>query len=223
MMLLDVTARYNFLVAFLYDYIVAPAALSTMLPFKDTVHTAIKEGFRILDIGCGGGQLAIEIAKAEKDLGVDGVDLSISQLKRAKHRNLKARAKVDFIQASALDLPFPDESYDLVYSVYSLKHWPEKNRGLMECVRIVKPGGMLVITEVNRNCTLRAGIRFVRNWRIPSILRPFSVLPFFLFAVLRSLTVEEARSLAEPLTLNQITIEPDPAGINWTLKAMKPH
>jgi ubiquinone/menaquinone biosynthesis C-methylase UbiE len=222
MVLLDITARFNFVESFLYDYIVAPAVLGTMLPFKETVYNTIKEDYRILDIGCGGGHLAIEIAKAYQALCINGVDLSMSQLKRANLRSKKAGLKIDFIQASALDMPFLDDSFDLVYSVDSLKHWPERLKGLMECVRIVKPGGKLLITEVNRDCTFRQGIQFVRNWRVPAILRPFSVVPFFIFAVMRSLTVEEARSLADMLPLNEITVESDACGINWTITAIKP-
>jgi len=222
MVLFDITARFNFLEAFLYDYIVAPAVLANLQPFKETAYNTMKEGYRILDIGCGGGHLAVEIAKAEKSLYLNGVDLSFSQLKRANLRSMKAGLKMDFIQASACDLPFPDGSFDLVYSVDSIKHWPDRLKGLLECVRIVKPGGKLIITEVNRNCTLRQGIQFVRDWRVPAILRPFSVVPFFLFAVMRSLTVQEARSLTDMLSLDEVTIEPDAGGINWTMKAIKP-
>ncbi|HVN72759.1 MAG TPA: class I SAM-dependent methyltransferase [Desulfomonilia bacterium] len=222
MVLFDITSRYNSLEAFLYDYLVAPAVFDTLLPFKDTVFAMMKEGSRILDIGCGGGQLAVELAKAKKGLDVTGVDLSISQLRRAKLRSMKAEVKVDFIRASALGLPLPDESIDLVYSVDSIKHWPDRGRGLRECVRVIKPGGMLFISEVNRDCTLGQGMRFVRNWRMPAVLRPFSVLSFFLFAVLRSLTLDEARALAVPLALDDVSVAPDLAGINWTIKAIKP-
>jgi hypothetical protein len=93
----------------------------------------------------------------------------------------------------------------------------------MECIRLIKPGGMLLITEVDRDCTLRHGLQFVRGWNVPAIVKPFSILPFFLFAVLRSLTKEDAYALIEPLPLQDVTIEPGPAGINWTLKAIKPN
>jgi len=221
MMLLDVTARYHPFEAFLYDSLVAPAVLETLLPFRDMVLATMKETSRILDVGCGGGQLAIEIARARPDLEVTGVDLSSSQLRRAKFRSAAAGARVDFIQASALDLPLPDASFDLVYSVDCLKHWPEKGRGLRECARLLRPGGMLFITEVNRDCTLRQGWNLVSKWRVPLPLRPFFVLPFFLFAAWRSLTVTEARTLAAPLGLEDLVVEPDPDGINWVMRGIK--
>jgi len=222
MMLLDVTAKYTPFEAFLFDYIVAPAVFATLSPFKNTILATTKDGGRILDIGCGGGQLAVDIKKTKGDLEVTALDLSFNQLRRAKHRGIKARTNVHFVQSSALDLPFPDESFDLVYSVDCLKHWPDRYKGIMECIRLIKPGGMLLITEVDRNCTLKTGLRFVRNWRVPAVLKPFSIFPFFLFAVLRSLTMEDARALVAPLPLHDVTIEPGPAGINWTMKATKP-
>lgn len=222
MMLLDVTSRYHPFEAFLYDSLVAPAVLETLLPFRDLVLATMKKNSRILDVGCGGGQLAIEIARARPDLVVTGIDLSSSQLGRAKKRGAAAGAKIDFIRASALDLPLPDASFDLVYSVDSLKHWPEKGRGLGECARLLRPGGMLYITEVNRDCTLRQGWSLVSKWRVPAPLRPFSVLSFFLFAAWRSLTVTEAHTLASPLGLEDVSVEPDPEGINWAMRGTKP-
>ena len=221
-MLLDITARYHPLEAFLFDYIVAPAVFHTLSSFKNTIFAAAKPGWRILDIGCGGGQLAIDLKRTDEGLDITGLDLSISQLRRARTRSMRARAGLRLVQGSALELPFPAESFDLVYSVDCLKHWPDKDKGLRECIRLLKPGGMLLITEVDRGCTLLSGLRFVRRWNVPAVLKPLSLFPFFLFAVWRSLSLEEARSLAQPLPLRDVVVEPGPAGVNWTIKAVKP-
>lgn len=222
MMLLDVTAKYNSFEAFLFDYLVAPAVFDTLSSFKDTILAAAKEGYRILDIGCGGGQLAVDLKRTDGGLDLTGLDLCFSQLRRAKSRSTHARTDVHLVQASALELPFPDESFDLVYSVDCLKHWPDKNKGLRECIRLVKPGGTLLVTEVDRECPLAHGLRFVRKWNVPAVLKPCAIFPFYLFAVLRSLSMEEARALIEPLPLEDVVIEPGPAGVNWTIKARKP-
>jgi SAM-dependent methyltransferase len=222
MVLFDIKARYNPFEAFVFDYFMSQAVIDTLQPFRDAILAEAQPGGRILDIGCGGGQLAIDLKKTRGDLAVTGVDLSINQIRRARARSARASEDVSFIQASALDLPFSDGSFDLVCSVDCLKHWPDMMRGLGECIRLIRPGGMLLITEIDRECTLKRGLQFVRRWRVPGLLKPLSLVPFFLFAVLRSLSMEDARALAGPLPLQDLTIEPGPGSVNWTLKARKP-
>lgn len=222
MVIFDITAKYNPFEAFLYDCFVSPGVSRTISPFKDSILASAPEGSRILDVGCGGGQLAVDLKKTRDTLRVTGVDLSMSQVRRARLRGRKAGADVRFIQASALELPFPDGFFDLVYSVDCFKHWPDKRKGLSECLRVTRPGGTILITEVDRGCTVKNGLRFVQKWNVPAFIRPLSVVPFFLFAVLRSHTMDEARSLAEPLPFKDTTVGPGPGDVNWTLKAKAP-
>lgn len=222
MVVFDITARYTSFEAFVFDFVMAPAVFQAALPFRDAVLEATREGDRILDVGSGGGQLALDLKTKKESLRLTGVDLSSSQVDRARRRGAKARAHVSFLQASALDLPFADGSFDLVYSVDCLKHWPDRARGLRECVRVIRPGGTLLLTEIDRETTLRNGLRFARTWKFPSLLKPLCFVPFFLFAVLRSLTMEEARALAAPLALQDAAVAPGPGGVNWTLRATKP-
>lgn len=48
--------------------------------------------------------------------------------------------------ASALDLPFPNESFDVAYSLYMLEHVPDRHRALQEALRVLKPGGRMIAT-----------------------------------------------------------------------------
>jgi ubiquinone/menaquinone biosynthesis C-methylase UbiE len=222
MVLLDITARYNPFEAFVFDFFMAQAVLAIMPPFRDALLSAAVEGSRLLDVGCGGGQLALELKGMRQDLHLTGLDLSRGQLRRARARSARSGAGLRLVRASALELPFADGSFDLVYSVDCLKHWPDRSRGLGECIRVLRPGGQLLITEINRECTLGAGMKFASLWRLPGFLKPFAVIPFFLSAALRSLTMDEARALARPFPLQDVSVEPGPGGINWTLKAAKP-
>ncbi len=221
MMIFNVTDRYNPLEAFLFDFLVAEAVLGTLGEFKGDILASAGPSARILDVGCGGGQLALALEREGNGLSVTGLDLSLGQLGRARGRARKAGAQASFVRATALGLPFADESFDLVCSVDCLKHWPHRGVGLSECVRVLKPGGTLLLTEVDRKCPVRTGLRFVRQWNVPFFLKPFSLVPFFLFAVLRSVTREEALVLAQPLPLDGVRVETGPAGVNWTLKGTK--
>jgi tocopherol O-methyltransferase len=76
-----------------------------------------------------------------------GITLSPVQANRAAERAKIAglESKVNFLVADALNMPFPDESFDLVWSLESGEHMPDKIKFLQECCRVLKPGGILIL------------------------------------------------------------------------------
>ena len=58
-------------------------------------------------------------------------------------------------------LPFADASFDAVWSMASLKHWPDRLQGLHEIVRVLKPGGRFCVVEVDRGCHVDDARRFL--------------------------------------------------------------
>jgi tocopherol O-methyltransferase len=136
---------------------------------------AVCESYRILDVGCGIGGSTLYLTQkfssiAENNLksdgGVDregsrspaqnktgasvtatGITLSPVQANRATERAkiADAQSSVNFLVADALNMPFPDESFDLVWSLESGEHMPDKIKFLQECCRVLKPGGTLIL------------------------------------------------------------------------------
>lgn len=106
-----------------------------------------RRGMRILDVGCGiGGSLRHMIRKYEGSSGV-GITLSRVQSQRA---NALSRAqglgnRSHFRVADALSMTFPDDSFDLVWSMESGEHMPDKSRFVSEMARVCKPGGRIVL------------------------------------------------------------------------------
>jgi tocopherol O-methyltransferase len=104
----------------------------------------------VLDVGCGiGGSslyLAHKYAKTENDLKVTGITLSPVQASRAteRSRELGLRSRSQFLVADAMAMPFPDCSFDLVWSLESGEHMPDKAKFLQECYRVLKPGGTFI-------------------------------------------------------------------------------
>ena len=96
-------------------------------------------GLRCIDVGCGGGRLSIALAR----LGaaeVVGCDISEGGLIDAKRRASDLK-NVRFETASALDLPYPDNSFDFVLCNGVLHHTPNPVRGFEEITRVLKHGG----------------------------------------------------------------------------------
>ncbi len=117
--------------------------------FKQVAITAAQFSARgkILDIGTGPGYLPVEIANACPNLQVVGTDISVDLLhdgiKRAKNRQVDTR--VAFVQAKAEFLPFVDNSFEMVQSMFSLHLWNDRQRGIIEIRRVLIPGGRALI------------------------------------------------------------------------------
>ena len=108
----------------------------------------IKHGDAVLDVGCGTGNYTIELAKRGAD--VVGVDSSEEMLIWARQKAQGERLKVNFQVADALNLPFPDESFDLILSNGLLCFLKEPEKALMEMHRVLKPGGGLAVGVLNK-------------------------------------------------------------------------
>jgi len=100
-------------------------------------------GKRVLEIGVGMGADYLEWLKAGAD--ATGVDLSSASIARAQRRCELAGFAPDLRQADAERLPFPDNTFDIVYSYGVMHHSPDPAQCIREARRVLKPGGTLRI------------------------------------------------------------------------------
>lgn len=109
----------------------------------------IKRGEAILDIGCGAGVDTLVAAMLAGPTGrAVGIDLTAEMLERARENLRKTSIEnVDFKQASAEELPFPDASFDAVISNGVFNLVPDRVKALMEVWRVLKPDGRLMIAD----------------------------------------------------------------------------
>jgi tocopherol O-methyltransferase len=100
----------------------------------------------ILDVGCGIGGSSLYLAE-KFDARVTGITLSPVQAARATERAEKANLshRSQFLVTDAQATPFADDSFDLVWSLESGEHMPDKTQFLQECYRVLKPGGKLIM------------------------------------------------------------------------------
>ena len=111
---------------------------------------AALRGKKVLDVGCGGGILSEAMASAGAE--VSGIDLSEKALKVAKLHLLESGLKVDYqmIAAEALAEQRPGE-FDVVTCMEMLEHVPQPAAIVAACARLVKPGGHVFFSTLNRN------------------------------------------------------------------------
>lgn len=214
-------APYSAVESFLYDALLAPACYRTPA-FHGVEHQVpVPATGRALDVGCGGGHAALELARRQPGLEVVGLDLSAEQVARARKRADALGDRVRFVVGSALELPFEDGSFDLVYSVASIKHWPDRRRGLSECVRVLRPGGWLLVVEADRGCRQEDAAEFVRGFRLPRVLWPASLAFFRVLVAGRSIDLDDARELMVGLPLEDAGVTRVPGAPALAMKGRK--
>jgi len=109
---------------------------------------AVRPDSRILDCGCGPGTITIGLAQWAPDGETIGIDLGAEQLEgaRALARRLGVR-NVSFRQGNIFELPFPDETFDVVFSQTVLFHVPHPEKALAEIKRVLRPGGLVALRD----------------------------------------------------------------------------
>ena len=103
---------------------------------------------RVLDLCCGTGDLAFAFRReAPSGAEIIGSDFVPEMLVRARAKAIASRVAVEFIEADALNLPFVDASFDLVSCAFGFRNLANYQRGLIEILRVLKPGGRAGILE----------------------------------------------------------------------------
>ena len=136
----------------------------------DFVHEMVKwggldklpRGTTVLDVGCGIGGSSRILAKAY-GFETTGVTISPKQVQRATEltpEDVTAKFQVD----DALNLSFPDNSFDVVWSIEAGPHMPDKAKYAQEMVRVLKPGGLLVVADWNQRDDRQKPLNF---WEKP--------------------------------------------------------
>ena len=121
-------------------------------PDKTIERSGIKQGMTVLDLGCGSGAFTTLLARVVGEQGkVYAVDMQPAMLKQlerklAKAENLDIR-NVELKQASAYELPFEDGALEFVFVAAALQEIFDRGRALREVKRVLKPGGILAVTE----------------------------------------------------------------------------
>ena len=105
-------------------------------------------GADVLEAGCGIGTDAMQFVRA--GARYTGIDFSPAALRLAKRRLELENGTATFAQGSVADLPFPDESFDLVYSNGVIHHLPETGRAIGEFLRVLRPGGTAIVMVYHR-------------------------------------------------------------------------
>ena len=102
-----------------------------------------KEYKKLLDIGCGTGYL-INMLSKEYDAEFTGLDLSPEMIKQAKSKKIKNSV---FVEGRSDELPFENDTFNVVTCSQSFHHYPETNKPMQEAKRVLRPGGLYILSD----------------------------------------------------------------------------
>ena len=165
----------------------------------------VQDGDRILDTGCGFGGTIASINQHLANVQLIGLNIDERQLARAREE-IKPRTsnQIEFVEGDACQIPFEDDSFDVVLAVECIFHFPSRERFFQEARRVLRTGGKLAICDFVPVGVLFPVMSFVGNFVKPSVSRTYG-------AVDSSFTLAKYRDLAKntgftPIQEEDITI-----------------
>jgi ubiquinone/menaquinone biosynthesis C-methylase UbiE len=118
----------------------------------ETIGRHIKDGDHVLDIGCANGFSAFRQASTHRLASITGVDFASNMVSVAQLTKVKKSLgdDVSFMVGDVRSLQLPDNTFDVAYTtrvLINLPTWEQQMLGIAECIRVAKPGGIVVLSE----------------------------------------------------------------------------
>ena len=109
-------------------------------------HVAWRPDMSALDVGCGGGMTVKRLLELCSEGAVSGIDISVASVKKSSRLNADhIDGRCDIQLASVEDIPYPDNTFDVVTAVETHYFWPDLDGCVREIRRVLRPGGTLMI------------------------------------------------------------------------------
>jgi demethylmenaquinone methyltransferase/2-methoxy-6-polyprenyl-1,4-benzoquinol methylase len=167
-------------IAFRYDFLNRFLTAGTDIRWRKKAIGELKDIHpqQILDVATGTGDLAImswQILQPQKITGID-ISEGMLELGRKKLENLRLSDKIELLKGDSEELPFSDNSFDAITVAFGVRNFQNLQQGLAEMLRVLKPGGKLVVLEFSKppNALFRALCNFYTNVITPAVGRLFA-------------------------------------------------
>lgn len=154
----------------------------------DMIASGISNG-DLLEIGPGPGYVGLELAKKIQPKSLTGCEISPAMIKTAQKNAADYGIAASYVQGNAMEMPFPDETFDGVISNGSLHEWESPIRVFNEIYRVLRRGGRYCIADMRRD----AG--FFKTKMIYHTTKPVEMRPGFLSSLGAAYTLSEITEL----------------------------
>ena len=133
---------------------------------------ALQPGMKVLDVGCGTGESTRFLTNSYPDIAVEGLDLSPGMLAVARQLDSVS----NYFEGDVCHIERPDATYDLVITAFTFRNFPDKQTSLAEMLRVLRPGGRLLILDhfqPQNPIFWKYIYTFWMSRVVPQIVRPF--------------------------------------------------
>jgi ubiquinone/menaquinone biosynthesis C-methylase UbiE len=112
----------------------------------------VQSGEKVLEVGSGTGSNLLRISQAVEKCEIAGLDLSYKMCQQAKMKaGRKKDSSVEFVNSNAIQLPFPENQFDVLFMLFTFEIIPDEylSLAMSECRRVLKPSGRLCIGAIS--------------------------------------------------------------------------
>lgn len=156
--------------AIAYDQLTRDHRMGEIKKQAKEIAKYLKNRDSVLEVAAGAGYLSIELAKLG-NYKITGLDISDTLIEICKQNALKEGVKnVNFQQGNVSDMPFPDNNFNFIVCVLSFKNFKEPVQALKEMYRVLKPGGTVLIMDLNGGASLKETKKVAENMGLSGIM-----------------------------------------------------
>src|SRR4030095_15233587 len=160
-----------------YDDFSRKYRLKDLKEYANLAGSHVSNGGAVLEIATGPGYFCTELAKLG-NFKITGLDISNDLIKIARTNAEQVGVKVDFLQGNASSIQFPDMSFDFVFCSWAIKNFMEPQNALNEMYRVLKPGGTVLIIDLNHDAASQEWDRYASSLGLKGMTALFMKLAF---------------------------------------------
>lgn len=184
----------------------------------ERLRACVPDGGDVLEIAPGPGFVAIEIAR-DRRFRVTGIDISKTLVGIARKNAADQGVTVDFRLGNASDLPFGENSFDLLFCRAAFKNFSEPQRAVKEMHRVLRPGGVGVIIDLRRDASMAEIRKYVDGLGVGFWNRWFMLLTFRFMLLRRAYTRPALDKMFEGVGFKKVEVRGNEVGMEaWAWK-----
>jgi len=192
--------------------------MNQYIELAQRISNQLPENSAVLEVAPGPGYFCIELAKRGQ-YEITGLDISHSMVAIATKNAAAAGVPARFLQGSASDMPFPAKTFDFLLCRAAFKNFAKPFQALQEMSRVLKPGGIAVIIDLNRNASPQEISRGIDAMGLSWFNRQFTKLVFRTALLKSAYTKEEFQELLWEASFSHYEIHENYMGFEiWLTK-----